>query len=76
MAENKKHGDMGTKQRDGEAIIATAKIEAQNQKAQNEQRAQIAMSNKELDLIRHAGLLPSSPSHLSSSACLRPRFRS
>jgi ABC-type phosphate/phosphonate transport system ATPase subunit len=54
VAENKKLGDVGTKQRDGEAIIATAKIEAQNQRAQNEQRAQIAMSNKELELIRRA----------------------
>ena len=52
MAENRKRGDVGTKQRDGQAIMDMARIEAENQKAQNEQRAAIAQSNRDLEMIR------------------------
>ena len=52
MAENRKRGDVGTKQRKAQATKDMSYIEAENQKAQNEQRAAIAQSNRDLEMIR------------------------
>ena len=52
VAENMKQGDIGTKLREGQAVTETARIAAENQKAQNKQKAEIAISNRELELIR------------------------
>ena len=47
-----KAGDIGTKLREGQAVTETARIAADNQKALNKQKAEIALSTKELELIR------------------------
>ena len=47
-----KQGDIGTKLREGHAITETARIAADNQKSLNKQKAEIAMSTKELEIIK------------------------
>ncbi len=58
MAENLKQGDIGTKLREGQAVTETARIAADNQKALNKQKAEIALSTKELEIIRSGLVVP------------------
>ena len=75
VAENRKRGDVGTKQREGQAAQDMARIEAANQKAQNEQRAAIAQSNRDLEMIRW-GAASSYASSRIAVACAAPRKES
>jgi hypothetical protein len=54
VAENKKKGDIGTKQREGEAQVETARIDAENVKSKNMRLQEVERSNNELMMVKYA----------------------
>lgn len=51
VAENKKLGDVGTRERESEAMTRIAAIESENLRQQNERSQAVEMSNNELRLV-------------------------
>ena len=51
VAENKKMGDVGTRERESEAMTRIAAIESENLRQQNERSQAVEKSNNELRLV-------------------------
>lgn len=52
VAENKKKGDIGTKQREGEAMVETSRINAENVSERNARQQEIERSMNKLKIVQ------------------------